>query len=101
VDKGNQATGGTAASVVGNVANGIPCDEAIGGGEETSPPWVSLARVHVHEFFVRANANGEVWLLVGTDSGFESTTALYFQRIHTELIPVASVPPTRSEKLIR
>jgi hypothetical protein len=97
VDKGDQATGGTAASVVGNVANGISCDEALAS---ENPPWVSLERIHVHEFYIRANENGEIWLLLGTDSGFEGLSAFYFQRIEAVLIPVASVPPTRSEKLV-
>jgi hypothetical protein len=96
VDKGDQAFGGTSASVVGNVANGVPCEEALG---QENPPWVSLQRVHVHEFYIRANSSGEIWLVLGTDSGFEGLSAFYFQRIEAQLIPVASVPATRSEKL--
>jgi hypothetical protein len=81
VDKGDQATGGPAASVVGAIGNGT-ADE---GGE---PAYVSLQRLHIHEFTVRADANGNLWLLVGTDSGFEGRTALFFQRIEATLIPL-------------
>jgi len=34
-----------------------------------------------------------LWLLVGTDSGFEATTALYYQRIEVTLTPVAQQAP--------
>ncbi len=83
VDKGNQSTGGTAASVAGNIANGIPCEQA-------SPyyPFALIQRSHQHTTNVRANANGELWLLVGTDSGFEGLTSLYYQSIRVRLIPV-------------
>jgi hypothetical protein len=84
VDKGNQATGGPAASSAGDIGNGISCDAP----EE--PPWVSLERHHIHDFLVRSDANGRLWLLVGTDSGFEGTTALYYQRIEVKLVPVAN-----------
>ena len=83
VDKGNQATGGPAASTAGDIGNGLPCDSP----EE--PRWVSLERHHIHDFLVRSDARGHLWLLVGTDSGFEGTTALYYQRIEAKLIPVA------------
>lgn len=34
-----------------------------------------------HLFTVRADSGGEVWVCIGTDSGFESTTTLYYNRI--------------------
>jgi hypothetical protein len=37
---------------------------------------------------VAANAAGELWLLVGTDSSFEGPTGLYYQEIEVELVPV-------------
>ncbi len=83
VDKGNQSQSGTAASVAGNIANGIPCEQA-------SPyyPFALIERSHQHTTNVKANANGELWLLVGTDSGFEGLTRLYYQSIRVKLIPV-------------
>jgi hypothetical protein len=42
---------------------------------------------------VNANSRGELWLLVGTDSGFEGLTALYYQRIDVTLAPVSPPPP--------
>lgn len=82
VDKGDQSQGGPAASVVGNIANGIDC--------EAPAMYASLARTHVHPFAVQTDEAGTLWLLVGTDSGYEGLTRLYFQRIEVTL-EVASV----------
>jgi hypothetical protein len=82
VDKGEQAAGGPAASVVGNIANGLPCDAV------NDTPYATLMRRHTHPVPVTANSDGELWLLVGTDSGFESLTALYYERIDVALLPL-------------
>lgn len=86
VDKGNQSSGGPAASVAGNIANGIRCEDLPAPG---NCPYVSLPVWHRHDHEVTANADGELWLLVGTDSGFEGLTGLYYQRIEVRLVPVA------------
>ena len=81
VDKGLGNSGsGTAASVVGNIANGLSTEE--------SPRYVSLKREHEHEYIIKAGPDGELWLLVGTDSGFEGLTTIYYQSIAVALIPV-------------
>lgn len=81
VDKGDQIVGGPAASVVGNIANGEAC-------EGLNASYVSLSKTHVHEPDVTTTDSGELWLLVGTDSGYESMTRLYYQRIEVTLTPV-------------
>jgi len=53
-----------------------------------SQPYISLERVHQHTSLVNANSNGELWLLVGTDSGFEALTGIYYQRIDVTLTPI-------------
>lgn len=80
VDKGEQGEGGADASLAGDIANGVECGEGV--------PYVTLTRTHVHETAVTADADGNLWLLVGTDSGYESRTALYYQRIEARLTPV-------------
>jgi hypothetical protein len=71
VDKGQQTNGGEDALVVGNVANDVPC------GEE--PRWERKRLSSGQEFLdVQTDASGSVWLFVGTDSGFEATTSLYY-----------------------
>ena len=83
VNTGAQSVGGSAASTSGNIANGLPCNLQ-------QRPFVSVHRVYEHLTQVTAAANGEMWLLLGTDSGFEERTRLYYQRIQVELIPVGS-----------
>jgi hypothetical protein len=81
VDKGSGNSGnGTAASVVGYIANGLSAEE--------NPRYVSLERQHEHNYTVAASPDGELWLLVGTDSGFEGLTGIYYQSIVVALIPV-------------
>ena len=36
-------------------------------------------------FQAKANENGELWLVVGTDSGFEGKTTIYYNRIEVIL----------------
>jgi hypothetical protein len=84
VDKGQQDSGGPAAEVVDSVANGIPCDQAAGNNDR----YVSLTKEHRSAFAVKSSASGALWLLVGTDSGFEGRTALYYQRIEVQLTAV-------------
>jgi hypothetical protein len=87
VDKGQQSVGGPAASSAGDIANGLPCD----GGQV---PYTSITRTHQHSVDVSANGRGDLWLLVGTDSGFEGFTGLYFQRIAVNLEAVGEPTPS-------
>jgi hypothetical protein len=81
VDKGSGNSGnGIAASVIGDIANGLSAEE--------NPPYVSLKRQHEHQYTVNASQDGELWLLVGTDSGFEGITGIYYQTIAVTLQPV-------------
>jgi len=78
--------GNIAASPTGTIGNGIPCGSAPNS-------YVSIQRTHQHTSLVNANSKGELWLLIGTDSGFEGLTALYYQRIDVTLTPVSPPPP--------
>jgi hypothetical protein len=82
VDIGNQATGGNDATVAGNIANGIKCEDA---GE--NPRFVTITRSLVHTKPVKSSSDGSLWLLIGTDSGFEGTTQIFFQRVDVTLTP--------------
>jgi hypothetical protein len=85
VDKGlGNSSDGTAASVVGNIANGLSAEEV----NMENPPYVSLERQHEHQYIVTASPDGELWLLVGTHSGFEGLTSIYYQSIAVTLIPL-------------
>jgi hypothetical protein len=83
VDKGEQSRGGPAASVASRISNGIHA-----GRTRFFFPYLALTRGHVHETTVTADANGSLWLLIGTDSGFEARTTLYYRAVTVRLIPV-------------
>jgi hypothetical protein len=80
VDKGSQGSGGANAQVIGNIANGIAqCPEA---------PFRLIARSNAGApLLITSNEQGALWLLVGTDSGFEGTTTLYYDSIRVVLEP--------------
>jgi hypothetical protein len=81
VDKGSgNSDNGTAASVIGDIANGLSAEE--------NPRYISLKRQHEHQYTITASPDGELWLLVGTDSGFEGLTGIYYQSIAVTLQPV-------------
>lgn len=74
VDKGNQASPGASVAVIGDLANGS--DQCSGGD-------FRLKRLEDPANTVRAaaDASGRLWLLIGTDSGYEGITSLYYTRI--------------------
>ncbi len=77
IDKGNQSTSGKNAIAIGNVANSTLCEQNIRRYEvkqlRSSQPVI-----------VTTDQTGAAWLLVGTDSGFEAVTTLYYTRIVAE-----------------
>lgn len=82
VDKGNQSSGGAAAGVAGVIANGIPCEEAL---SQDPQPYALVTLEHSMGGTVQAGADGTLWLLVGIDSGFESRSSIYLDRIIARL----------------
>lgn len=84
VDKSNQSTGGRDVWLVGDIANGIDCEEALEAGQ----PYAVVEREYRHDVDVTAGSGAELWLIVGTDSGFEGRTTLYYMEIEVVLEPV-------------
>ena len=72
IDKGTQANGGEDMVVLGNVANGevLNREYRIKTLDNVDQP-----------LSVSTDADGRVWLIVGTDSGFEGLSALHYSRI--------------------
>ncbi|RYF71100.1 MAG: hypothetical protein EOO39_14545, partial [Cytophagaceae bacterium] len=71
IDKGNQSMGGRDAVVLGT----------IGVGEDVTD-YTLITRSNMQApFVVRTNEQGELWLVVGTDSGYEGETKLYYSSI--------------------
>jgi len=78
LDKGNQSNSGKDLAAVGHVAK--PDD-----GNEN---YVLLHRDNrALKRTVRAANDGSLWLVFGTDSGFEGTTSLYFTKLSAVLVP--------------
>lgn len=74
IDKGNQAEGGEDMVVIGNFANGTEENIYTLKSVSTSAP-----------LQVTTGSEGRLWLLFGTDSGFEGETTIYINKIKIEL----------------
>ena len=83
IDKGNQAKGGESAVVLGDVAH-----PEVANREYRLK---TLDNVDL-PLSVSADSQGRVWLIVGTDSGFEGFSAFYYARISYALSAVG--PPS-------
>lgn len=77
IKKMQQATSGQDMKVIGNVANGT-----------TESKYKIIKRTG--EFTGKSDANGNLWVIVGTDSGFEATTTLYYTGVKVNLTEVTS-----------
>jgi hypothetical protein len=77
LDKGNQSVGGADMKAVGDLGNTNLCPDA-----DYQPKTFSLAG-----FSVSSDAGGSVRLILGTDSGYEGLTILYYDRIALTLQP--------------
>ena len=72
LDKGNQSVGGKDMLVIGNVAK----------PEDGNDEYVPLMRhQHGRPHAVKTAGDGSLWLIFGTDSGFEGKTALYYSKL--------------------
>ncbi len=75
IDKGGQSQGGSDMVVLGDFSN------------DTDQQVYALKTVTNSEqsFSVMPNESGELWIIVGTDSGFEGNTTIYYNSIKVEL----------------
>jgi len=80
IDKGNQAQIGPEAIDLGTIET--PGDDCIGEG-----PWYLLDRMGSMTQPVTATDEGKLWVWIGGDSGYESFTILYYDRISVTLSP--------------
>lgn len=78
IDKGQQASGGRDAIVIGNVAKIDSTDDSY------------QAKTMSGSVQVTTDDSGTLWLLIGTDSGFEGITNLYYTNIKVKLEEVHS-----------
>ena len=71
LDKGNQSAGGQDMIVLGTIAK----------PDDGNTDYVLVAHTNAaNPFRARADSAGQLWLIFGTESGFEGTTSLYYTR---------------------
>src|SRR6056297_2810954 len=73
IDRGNQSQGGEDMPLIGNVAH------------ENDDFEYTLINRSLENFQIQSSDQGELWLIIGTDSGFEGTTTLYCSEVRAEL----------------
>lgn len=79
LDKGAQNNNGKNANIIGNVAaSGANCE----GSKYVEKSLLSTDQTQL-EF--TTNSDGTIWLFIGTDSGFEGKTTLYYDKIDIQL----------------
>jgi hypothetical protein len=79
IDKGNGYNSGADMIVLGNIAKTDKSSSSlftrtIRSNAETNSP-----------FIVKSNADGELWLLVGTESAYDGNTTLYYTHVNVVL----------------
>jgi len=80
IDKGNQSQGGEDAVVLGDVASSQECGQG-------TPQWELKQLSSAETVEVASDGDGRVWVFMGSDSGFEATTSLYYTRIAVTFDP--------------
>jgi hypothetical protein len=73
-------TGGVDMKTAGDIGNTLPC--IVGSAAPYQAKTLTLSG-----FSVTSAADGTLWLILGTDSGFEGPTTLYYDRISIKLQP--------------
>ena len=83
VAKGNQGQDGAQSKVLGDIAvTGLPCDASKYQSKVVSS---SVSK----NLTFTTDASGAVWIFIGTDSGFEGKTTLYYQNIELNFTPAS------------
>lgn len=79
LDRGNQATAGSASQVLGNVANGVPdCGPQV---------YQTKLLKSAAPLPVTSDAGGNIWVFFGIDSGFEARSAVFYKSIKVAVEP--------------
>jgi hypothetical protein len=81
IDKGNQAEEGEDMINLGNIANPNLDPETADGSTYALVELDSAGQ----RFTVTSDGDGKLWIIAGTDSGFEGPTTVYYDRITVEL----------------
>ena len=79
LDRGNQATPGKAAQVLGNVANSV-----INCGPQV---YQSKLLASTTPLTVQSDAAGNLWVFFGIDSGFEAKSGVFYKSVKAKVVP--------------
>lgn len=91
IDKGNQSQPGADMDTIGHV-----------GVSDTTTVYTLKTNHNLsHPFNFMTDSDGDAWFIVGTDSGFESTTAIYYTHITVEFTAITSVDDPINPDLIQ
>ncbi|MFM8568577.1 MAG: hypothetical protein ACKOB6_03105 [Candidatus Kapaibacterium sp.] len=89
IDKGNQIQPGRDMDTLGHI-----------GVTDTTKAYAHIERTNSsHPFRFTTDSTGAAWLCIGTDSGFEGNTTLYYSGIGAEFDRVTSVESSTSPQL--
>ena len=91
VDKGFQSEPGADAQVLGTFGNGRDC-----ASSDFSYALKQVSNLELPAFTVTADGEGTAWLLLGTDSGFEGTTTIYYTEIEAIFMRLPETFPGRT-----
>jgi len=78
IDKGNQSVEGENMEIVGNFSNGT----------RDVYDYRLINHKSKRGTTVTSNDKGEIWLIFGTESGFESTTTIYYKEVKVFYRPI-------------
>ncbi len=76
LDIGNQSTKGPHGRAIGNIANGTP---------RTTYKVKTIQTKANQHLTAKTDNQGRLWILFGTDSGFEGKTSLYYTKLSVQL----------------
>jgi hypothetical protein len=75
IDKGNYSLGGRDMVMIGDVA----------ASSTSTSDYTLISRSNTETYstpcIVRTNSDGELWLIMGTDSGYQGVTTLYYTKV--------------------
>ena len=74
IDKGNQSAAGSNATVLGDIATPLTVAEYTLITRNNASP-------SAQPLIAQSNSAGDIWLMIGTDSGFEGTTTVYYTNV--------------------
>jgi len=88
IDYGQQANGGANAKVVGTLGNSHSCEDS------TEAPWeLRTLSTRGQELRMRTDTEGSLWIVAGSDSGFEGRTDWYLTAVTVRLLRTTDVGP--------